>query len=131
MKMERVLNKMIPLVNIDKSIHSKKRFHVVAMVLDKKMNTLSIGFNSYIKTHPMQASLAKVCGLEDKVFLHAEIAALINCRKIPHIIVICRTNYRGELVNAKPCPICMAAFRKTEIQEIYYSSEDGWKYLEI
>ena len=51
---------------------------VTATVYDKQGNVLSVGYNSYIKTHPLQAKLAYRCGQPEKVYLHAEIAAQIG-----------------------------------------------------
>ncbi len=51
---------------------------VVATVYDKQGNVVSVGYNSYIKTHPLQAKLACRCGQPEKVYLHAEIAALVK-----------------------------------------------------
>ena len=55
---------------------TKKRFNIVATVYDKRGRKLTEGTNSYTKTHTLQAKFAVQVGLDDKVFLHAEIAEI-------------------------------------------------------
>lgn len=88
------------------------------IVTDKKGRILSQAPNSYVKTHPYQASMAEAVGLPDRVFLHAEIAALVRCRKKPYAIYIARAG--GGY--SKPCPVCMAAIKEAGIamSEVYY-----------
>lgn len=85
--------------------------NITALIYDKRGNILSIGKNSYVKTHPLQAHYAKRVGLDKKVYLHAEINAIIKCR-IPekaYRMVVIRTMANGTLGCAKPCAICTAA----------------------
>lgn len=92
---------------------SKKKFGITAIIYDKRGNILSIGKNSYVKTRPLQAMFAKKVGEEHKVFLHAEVHALIRCDNLDraHRIAIFRYNEAGEAVLAKPCKICQNAIR--------------------
>jgi len=92
---------------------SKKKFEITAFIYDKRGNILSIGKNSYVKTHPLQAMFAKKVGEEHKVFLHAEIHAIIRCANLDraHRIAVFRYNEAGGAVLAKPCKICLAAIR--------------------
>lgn len=102
---------------------SKKKFEVSAIIYDKRGNILSIGKNSYVKTHPLQAMFAKEVGEEHKVFLHAEIHAIVRCVDLDraHRIAIFRYNEAGLAVLAKPCKICQAALRKTPIKVIEHT----------
>lgn len=102
---------------------------LTAIVYDKRGRPLSIGQNSYTRTHPRQAAIAAKVGLPEKKFMHAEFAAITKCRdlKKAHKIVIMRYNKQGEPVNAKPCPVCMSLIREVNIKviewtmnEIYY-----------
>lgn len=98
---------------------------IVAAVTDKKGRLLSIGVNSYEKTHPLQAKYAKQASKPDKVFLHAEIAALVKVRNgIPHKIYIARVNKAGEPCLAAPCEICQLAIEYAGIEEIEYTTGD-------
>jgi tRNA(Arg) A34 adenosine deaminase TadA len=99
-----------------------KKYNLTAIITDKKGNILSIGKNSYVKTHPMQAKFAKKNGKEGAIFLHAEIAAIVKCRdlKNAHKITVMRIENGIEKI-AKPCDICMAAISDVGIQHIEYT----------
>ena len=90
---------------------TKKRFSIKATVYDKRGRVLTTGENSYEKTHPLQSKFAVQVGLDDKVFLHAEISALSKLRKgqKPYHIVVERYKENGGAVLAKPCLVCQAA----------------------
>ena len=51
-----------------------------ATIYDKRGNILSIGYNSYTKSHPYQAKLAALVDEPYKIYLHAEIQAIVNLR---------------------------------------------------
>lgn len=96
---------------------------LTAIVYDKRGRPLSIGQNSYTRTHPRQAAIAAKVGLPEKKFMHAEFSAITKCRdlKKAHKIVITRYNKQGEPVNAKPCPVCMELIRISGIKEIEHT----------
>lgn len=100
-----------------------KKFALTAIIYDKKGKVLSIGQNSYIKTHPLQAKHAKKMGEPMKVYPHAEINAIIRCKDISkaHKIVVTRFHSNGKPANAKPCKICMSAIAKTNIKYVEHS----------
>ena len=102
---------------------TKKRFNIVATVYDKRGRKLTEGTNSYTKTHTLQAKFAVQVGLDDKVFLHAEIAALSRLKSFhkPYKIVVERYLSDGSTALAKPCPICEAAIRVHGIQRIEFT----------
>lgn len=50
----------------------KNRQQVTAFIYDKRGRVLSIGKNSYVKTHPLQAHHANKVGLGDKLYLHMQ-----------------------------------------------------------
>ena len=85
------------------------RYQITAILFDKKGRPLSIGKNSYTKTHPIMARESAKHGEPYKVFLHAEIDAIVRCRDMSKAtrIVVMRFDANGRPVNAKPCPICM------------------------
>lgn len=87
---------------------------ITAICYDKRGRILSIGKNSYVKTHPLQAKYAKITGETQKIYLHAEIAAIVRCRdpsKVEKIRVI-RLNKYGQPMNARPCKICEQAIKE-------------------
>lgn len=99
------------------------KHHVVAVIYDKRGRVLSVGQNSYVKTHPLQAHHANRTGLPEKTFLHAEVHAITRCRDLgrAHRILVTRYNRRGEPVLAKPCPVCMSAIQAAGIQHIEHT----------
>ena len=89
---------------------ASKQYIVVAHAFDKRGRLLAVATNSYSKTHPMQAYLAEKVGHPQKIFAHAELLCLLRCKDKPiHKLMVFRYNNQGELVCAKPCPICQEA----------------------
>lgn len=100
------------------------KHRITAIIYDKHNRVISIGHNSYIKTHTLQARYAKQVGLDNKIFLHAEMDAIIRAGiKIKNAYKICvfRFNLQGEPRCAKPCPICSEAIRHTPIKIIEHT----------
>lgn len=95
--------------------------YIIATVYDKKGRVISVGRNSYIKTHPMMHKLGTRLMLPEKIFLHAEIAALVKCRGIPYKIKIERYDKQGNPRLAKPCPICELAIQNAGIKFVEYT----------
>jgi tRNA(Arg) A34 adenosine deaminase TadA len=100
-----------------------KRHQVTAMIYDRKGRVISIGQNSYIKTHPLQAKHAHMAGLPEKQFLHAEVAAIVKCRDLSkaHRIFVTRYDSHGAPILAKPCPVCMSAIAASGIKHIQHT----------
>lgn len=97
---------------------------ISAIIYDRRGMILSIGKNSYVKTHTLQAKFAKKLGLEDKVYLHAEIDAILRCQDLSraHRIFITRFNKHGKPALAAPCVICAEAIRAlTQIKIIEFT----------
>ena len=98
--------------------------HLTATIYDKRGRVLSIGKNSYLKTHTLQKRFAVSVGLPEKQYIHAEIDAILKCRNLDkaHRITVVRYNKMGEPLCAKPCKICMAAIEEmTNIQVIQHT----------
>ena len=101
---------------------AKSRPTLRAVITDKKGRVLSVAENSYTKTHPYQKKLAERSPNPHRIYLHAEIAALVKCHQgKPYKISITRTNAQGELVLAKPCDICQLAIKEAGIKIVEYS----------
>lgn len=100
-----------------------KRFSVTAIIYDKRGNVLSIGNNSYVKTHPMQAMYARRAGEPHKVYLHAEIHAITRCAELDkaHRISIFRYREDGSPAMARPCKICEQAIAATNIKIVEHT----------
>lgn len=101
----------------------KNRQEVTALIYDKRGRVLSIGKNSYVKTHPLQAHHAHKVGLSDKLFLHAEVHAIARCKDLTkaYKIVVTRWDKQGQPANAKPCPICQSAIQAAGIEIIEHT----------
>ena len=100
-----------------------KRHEITAIIYDKRGNVLSIGKNSYFKTHTLQAKYARDVGESYKIYLHAEIHAITRCAKLEnaHKMVITRYDSEGKPANAKPCRICQEAIKHTKIKIIQHT----------
>lgn len=103
---------------------SSKRQKLIATIFDKRGRVLSVGENSYYKSHPKQAEFAKIAGREEAIYLHAEIAAIIKLRNKQdkaYRIFIERYSKDGEPLLAKPCEICTVALEMAGIEVIDYT----------
>jgi tRNA(Arg) A34 adenosine deaminase TadA len=102
---------------------SKARFDITAIIYDKRGRVLSIGKNSYIKTHPLQHHHCNKVGLPEKCFLHAEIHAISRCKRLnkAHKIKVMRFDSSGEPKTAKPCPVCQSAIEAAGIKIIEHT----------
>ena len=96
---------------------------MTAVIYDRKGRVLSIGQNSYIKTHPLQAKHANMVGLPDKHYLHAEVHAIVKCKDLSkaHKIFISRFGKEGQPLLAKPCPVCQSAIKAAGIEFVEHT----------
>ena len=101
----------------------RQRQDITALIYDKKGRIISIGKNSYVKTHPLQAMYASKVGLHHKAFLHAELDAIIKCKDLSKAkkIFVARVKRNGEYGNAEPCPICQEAIKDAGIKEVEWT----------
>lgn len=102
------------------------RQDITAKIYNKRGQIISIGKNSYEKTHPFQAYHAQKVGLPEKQFCHAEIAAILKCKSLrkqhmAHTIEVTRFTKTGKEAMAKPCPICQSAINDFGIKNIIYT----------
>jgi tRNA(Arg) A34 adenosine deaminase TadA len=101
------------------------RVHVLkASVFDKKGRLIASATNQYKKSHPIQAHFAKLAGLPERQYLHAEIAALLRCKtKQPYSIHVERYKRNGSPALAAPCPVCLQAIKAWKVQQITYTED--------
>ncbi|MDD2496224.1 MAG: hypothetical protein PHE29_13665 [Tissierellia bacterium] len=123
MQIEKVYNKLIQILSTN--INTNKKYWVIAASLDNHNNIISIGENSYQKTHPVQMAWAIKAGNRDKEYLHAEIASLVKNHSKPKSIVVVRMTCSGLVRMARPCNICNLALREAGIRDVYFSGDDG------
>lgn len=100
-----------------------RQYDITAVIYDRKGNPLSVGKNNYVKTHPLQKKHAEEVGLPHRVFLHAEIDAIIKCKNLKkaHKISVFRFNLNGDPMLAKPCPVCCSALTAVNIHHIEHT----------
>lgn len=82
---------------------------------------LAIGFNSYEKTHPLQARAAAKANQPGKIFLHAEIAALVKARGMVYSLSVARITKDGKAALAEPCPVCRLAMKEAGVKRIEWT----------
>jgi len=99
------------------------KHEITAVIFDRKGKVLSLGRNSYVKTHTLQAHHANKVGLPDKQFLHAEIHAITRCKDLSkaHKILVTRYGKSGQPLLAKPCPVCQSAIESVGIKVIEFT----------
>jgi len=108
-----------------KTSPSKKQ---VGAILLNKNKVVTAATNLETKSHPIQAKFAERVGLKEKIYLHAEIAALVKCKEEVDTIIVARVNPQGKIRMAKPCPICQLALNEAGISKIHYTTNDGFLY---
>lgn len=106
---------------------AKQQQDITAIIYDKRGNVLSIGKNSYTKTHPMQARYAKLAGPEysahNYAFIHAEVDAIIRCKELSraHRILVTRVRRDGSYGMAAPCKACQIALQRAGIEIVEHT----------
>lgn len=102
---------------------SSKRYQITAMIYDKRGRVLSVGQNSYVKTHPLQAQHAIKAGEPHRVFLHAEVHAIAKCRDLSkaHTMKIFRFREDGSPALARPCRVCSSAIKAAGIEVVEHT----------
>jgi tRNA(Arg) A34 adenosine deaminase TadA len=102
---------------------SSQRQNITAIIKDKRGRVLALGKNTYTKTHPLMLKLGKRHNLTEKIYLHAEVDAIIKCSEIEraYSIEVYRINTPGKHMPSKPCPICLSAIKATPIKYIQYT----------
>lgn len=101
----------------------KSRQNITAVIYDKRGRVLSIGKNQYLKTHPLQAKHAHAVGQHERMFLHAEIHAIVRCKQLhkAYKILVSRWDRKGNPMLAKPCMICQSAIKSAGIKIVEHT----------
>lgn len=96
------------------------------VLLDKKGRYVAEGYNKR-KTHPLMAKYAKKANEPNKIYLHAELSALISprSRQSPHTAFIFRKTASGTGI-ARPCRICREALVEAGVKEVVYTTSRGY-----
>lgn len=98
------------------------KHNLVAAVVHKS-TPISIGYNSYKKSHPVQL---QVSGHPEKIYLHAEVDALIKAQKLvePEVLSKCdlyviRIKKDGTYGTSKPCDNCQR-YIQGKVKNVHY-----------
>ncbi|MEM4258089.1 MAG: deaminase [Candidatus Thermoplasmatota archaeon] len=94
------------------------------VITDRRGRIVAEATNMH-KTHPLQHRHAVKVQQPNKVYLHAEIAALVKCREQGHTLYVGRWRGDGIIGLAKPCPICFSAIHEAGIREVVYTESGG------
>lgn len=59
--------------------------------------------------------------------LHAELAAILNCKSdiSGASILVIREDKNGELKNARPCEWCTETLKHFDVKDVYYTNDEG------
>lgn len=99
-----------------------RKVEITALAYDKRGKLLSVGRNSYIKTHPLQQRFARKARQHDRVFLHAEVDALIKARgQHVHRLVVVRLDKDNRPALAKPCECCQLAIKHFGVRHVEHT----------
>lgn len=118
-----VLNKAIDIASSMPYVKGQQR--IAAVIVDKRGNIIASASNDYGKSHPLQKAMSiKAEGNDCRIFLHAEISALLKALrsgKKPDKIFVARCGKRGEPLLAAPCPTCRYALELYGIKHIEHT----------
>ena len=95
---------------------------LTAVIYDKRGRVLSVGKNSYTKTHRKMAEAAEKVGLPHKQFIHAEADAIFRCKNLDkaYRIFVTRTTKSGYGL-AKPCLVCQQLIESAGIKVVEHT----------
>ena len=98
------------------------KYKVYAVAYDKRNRIVAKAENSYVKSHPLQARYGKEADKSYKIYLHAEIAAIIRAKgKEIHKLKITCFDIKGRIKPSKPCDVCMLAINEAKIKVLEYN----------
>lgn len=106
--------------------------HKVGAIVVLKHRVISSGFNSNVKTHPLQKRYNRHRFSTDSPHkCHAELSALLPLIKENKdlsnaIIYVYRQHKNEELACARPCRSCMELIKDVGIKKIFFTTEDGY-----
>lgn len=96
---------------------TQKKYKLTASTYDRKGNLISKATNNYTKSHPLQAYFAEKVNQPKKIYLHAEIAALLKAQDFDVYEIRIQSE---DAPSTFPCPICLHACRAFGVKRIIY-----------
>jgi deoxycytidylate deaminase len=100
-----------------------KKHAITAIIYDKKGRPIAFGQNSYVRTHPLMAKMARLSGEPSRIYLHAEVAAIVRLKdsKRAYRMFVSRFTADGRPACAKPCLSCQRLISLTGIKHVEYT----------
>ena len=93
-----------------------------AVITAKNGRIVSVGENSYSRSHPMQARYGERYTTPEACFIHAEVAAIIRAKGKGHTLYVSRVLKNGTEAMARPCPACLGAIKfETKLRKVVYT----------
>ena len=116
-------------IELARELQGDQSYCVASVITDRQGKILSQGQNSFIKTHPTQAMWAHLVEGKEKIYLHAEMEAIIKNDQAnrAHTIYVARVGTRdGKIKLSRPCKTCSVAILKaTSIERVVYTTDNG------
>jgi len=103
-----------------------------------KNRLLTIGINNPNKTHPKNKKIGffnrKGEDISDTIGVHSELSAILklgeeDCSKLT--LVNTRINRNFKLDLSKPCNGCTSLLTQLNFKKIYFSTNNGYQFLQI
>ena len=106
------------------------RFHI-GCVIAQNRRLIASGYNTLTKTHPLQHHYASLVGKPDAIYLHAEMAAIVEAKSkgvdlTGASVYVFRRGLDGDVKMARPCRICLRALEDFGIRTLVYTSDLGY-----
>ena len=112
------------------TLSTYERVQIGALVVSPRGVVIGQGFNQP-KSHPLQYRYNNRAGrLAPRHSIHAEIAAIANCRAPMEgaTMYVGRLSREGSTAMCRPCAACALAIQDSGIDGIYYTSPQGVHY---
>ena len=105
---------------------SVEKYKLAAILLNRRGDVISVGFNSSTRSHPLQVYHAYKVGKHMSVFVHAEIDAIsrsITNKSSPGTLIVIRVTRDGNFACSRPCVICRSAIEESNIGKVIFINE--------
>ena len=112
------------------SSQSTLNHRIGCLILNRKGIVISTGYN-LLKSHPIQYEYADLVGEPYKIYLHAEVRALIKCKEKPHHLYTMRLSKTGDYLLSKPCCICVQYIKDSGVKYISYTDVNSIITIEV
>lgn len=104
--------------------YQRGKQRIASVVVDKRGAVLSYGTNSYHRSNPLQKRCSVLAeGNPEKCFLHAEVAAIVKCKRLDKAwkIYVARIDKQGNFQYSAPCPSCSLAIKMSGIKKVEFT----------